>query len=180
MSRNSHGRPNKCSSRTQEWEIRPAQPHDFDQLLSLFDAVAAERKWIGTEPGFDKKKYRARWQEIVDGGQGAHFVACHGSEVMGSLGIYRDANGEHELGMLVSRGRRRQGIGSALLRQAIDWAVKRHIPKLTLGVFPHNTAAIRLYEKVGFNTVQRLERKKIRQTGEAWDVVVMEKDLRRL
>ena len=158
-------------------KIRPAQAGDFDELLALFDAVAAERRWIGTEPGFDRTKYRAGWQAIIDGKGGAHFVACSQNKIVGTLSLYPTANGAHDLGMLVSRERRGRGVGTALLQAAFAWAREHDIPKLTLGVFPHNASAIGLYEKMGFVTVGRLERNRVRQTGDVWDVIVMEKDI---
>lgn len=161
-------------------EVRTARPGDFEQLLSLFEAVAAERRWIGTEPGFDKAKYLTAWQGIVDGKGGAHFVAADGNAVVGALSLYPTSAGDHDLGILVSHERRGQGIGEMLLHAAFEWAQAHDVPKITLGVFPHNTAAIGLYEKTGFVTVGRLERKKIRQTGDVWDVILMEKRIPRV
>lgn len=157
--------------------IRHAQSTDFDQLLALFDEVAAERRWIGTEPGFDKAKYRDAWRAIVDGKGGAHFVASHGNQVVGALSLLPTSGGDHDLGILVSQERRGEGVGTALMREAFAWAQTHGVPKLTLGVFPHNEIARSLYEKLGFVVVRRLERKRMRQTGEAWDIIVMEKQM---
>lgn len=170
--------PKLHTGRESRIEIRPAQPGDFDQLLSLFDAVALERQWIGTEPGFNKAKYRAAWQSIIDGKGGAHFVAADRDAVIGALSLYPTSAGDHDLGILVSQERRGQGIGEMLLRAAFEWAQAHNVPKMRLGVFPHNTAAIGLYEKTGFVAVGRLEQKKIRQTGDVWDVILMEKQIR--
>jgi ribosomal protein S18 acetylase RimI-like enzyme len=51
---------------------------------------------------------------------------------------------------MVASSRRRQGIGSALLEQAVRWAHETDVSKLELHVFPHNTPAIALYERFGF------------------------------
>ena len=45
---------------------------------------------------------------------------------------------------------RRRGIGRALLDAAERWARERGVRKLELHVFPHNEAAIALYERAGF------------------------------
>lgn len=172
--------PELHTGRESRIEIRPAQPGDFDQLLSLFDAVALERQWIGTEPGFNKAKYRAAWQSISDEKGGAHFVACVGNEIAGAVSLYPTIGGAHDLGILVSRERRGRGIGTELLREAFAWARQHGIPELTLGVFPHNAAAINLYAKLGFVEVGRLEGSIVRQTGDVWDVILMEKEMRRL
>lgn len=43
-----------------------------------------------------------------------------------------------------------QGLGTALLRQARDWAAAHGLHRLELTVMAHNTRAIRLYERMGF------------------------------
>jgi len=43
-----------------------------------------------------------------------------------------------------------RGIGTALLRQAKDWAAAHGLHRLELTVMAHNTRAIRLYERMGF------------------------------
>ncbi len=115
------------------------------------------------------------WKERAE-----HFVACAGSEVCGSLSLYPDPDGNYDLGMLVSPDRRGEGIGTALLREAFAWAQSHGVPKIVLGVFPHNTAAMSLYKKTGFITVRHLTLPKARQNGEIWDVIVMEKYIRQL
>ena len=43
---------------------------------------------------------------------------------------------------MVAVDARRQGIGTALLEQAVDWARAAGVRKLELHVFPHNEPAI--------------------------------------
>jgi RimJ/RimL family protein N-acetyltransferase len=51
---------------------------------------------------------------------------------------------------MVAASHRRQGVGTALLQAAVEWARKADVHKLELHVFPHNMGAIKLYEKFGF------------------------------
>ena len=51
---------------------------------------------------------------------------------------------------MVSARHRRRGIGTALLREAEEWARAVGVRKLELHVFPHNDAALQLYESCGF------------------------------
>ncbi len=37
--------------------MRALEERDFDGLIALFGSVAAERQWIGTEPGFDRQRW---------------------------------------------------------------------------------------------------------------------------
>jgi ribosomal protein S18 acetylase RimI-like enzyme len=55
-----------------------------------------------------------------------------------------------DLGLMVAADARRQGVGWALLEQAVDWARAGGVSKLELHVFPHYEPALRLYEKFGF------------------------------
>jgi putative acetyltransferase len=52
--------------------------------------------------------------------------------------------------MLVERGWRGRGVGSAPVAEAIERAGISGLHKLSLDVFAHNAAAIALYHKFGF------------------------------
>ena len=82
------------------------------------------------------------------------YVADDDGEIVGRLSIARDQHpaSRHvaDLGLMVAMSHRRQGIGTALLEAAVDWARHAGVTKLELHVFPWNTAAIALYEKFGF------------------------------
>jgi RimJ/RimL family protein N-acetyltransferase len=75
--------------------------------------------------------------------------------------------------MLVAAGWRGRGVGSALLRAGIDWARRAGAHKVALQVWPHNQAAVALYEKFGFQREGRLRRHYRRRSGELWDAIVM-------
>ena len=74
--------------------------------------------------------------------------------IVGRLSISRDPHpaSRHvaDLGLMVAANARRQGVGTALLEQAVAWAHATGVRKLELHVFPHNEPAIRLYERFGF------------------------------
>lgn len=75
--------------------------------------------------------------------------------------------------MFVAREWRGRGVGSALMQAAIAWGRDRGLHKLTLSVFPHNAAAIALYEKFGFVVEGRRVKQMRRQSGELWDLIDM-------
>jgi ribosomal protein S18 acetylase RimI-like enzyme len=52
--------------------------------------------------------------------------------------------------MWVDPGYRRRGVGRALVDQAVRWAVERRAREVILWVADHNSAARRLYERIGF------------------------------
>jgi RimJ/RimL family protein N-acetyltransferase len=119
-------------------EIRPADEHDRRTLAQLFAAVAEERDGIAAEPPIDVE---ARATSLrLDG----TLVAIAVDEVVGYLRVEDSSFGFGEIGMMVARDWRGRGVGSALVAAAIEWGRENGLHKLTLSVFPHNEAAIRL------------------------------------
>jgi RimJ/RimL family protein N-acetyltransferase len=149
------------------FEIRLARDEDRLPLALLYAAVAEERDGIATEPPVDVEARAASW--TLDG----TIVALAGTELIGSLHVEQSRFGFGELGMAVGREWRRRGVGAALLAAAIDWAREQGFHKLSLSVFPHNTAAIALYRKFGFVEEGRRVKQYRRASGELWDTVDM-------
>jgi ribosomal protein S18 acetylase RimI-like enzyme len=147
--------------------IRPARDEDRVPLALVFAAVAEERDGIATEPPVDVEARAASW--TLDG----TLVAVAGEDVIGSIHVDASRHGFGELGMAVLREWRGRGVGSALLAAGINWARERGLHKLSLSVFPHNTAAITLYRKHGFVEEGRRVKQYRRSSGEFWDAVDM-------
>ena len=156
------------------WTIRRAELDDYGQIATLFEAVAAEGRWIGTELPIDHDRRRARFADgLTRPDEVASFVAVSDAAIVGTLGIELAPYGVAELGMLVADGWRGQGVGSALLEAAIVLAAPVGAHKVGLQMWPHNEPARALYEKYGFVEEGRLVRHYRRNNGELWDAVVM-------
>jgi ribosomal protein S18 acetylase RimI-like enzyme len=56
----------------------------------------------------------------------------------------------HIFMLYVQPAHRRRGLASALLQTAQQWARERGDQQIGLQVFPHNQAALNLYQKNGF------------------------------
>jgi RimJ/RimL family protein N-acetyltransferase len=153
--------------------VRPARDQDLDAIVDLFVEVAAEGRWIGTELPVDRHRRRRRLAEALHQERAAVLVAEAGGRIVGHLGIDLAAYGVADFGMLVSDGWRGRGVGGALLREAVEWARAAGAHKLALQVWPHNAAAIALYERFGFQREGLLRRHYRRRNGELWDAVVM-------
>ncbi|MBP0935019.1 GNAT family protein [Streptomyces goshikiensis] len=70
-----------------------------------------------------------------------------------SLRRHQDAPGARVGRVLLAPDARGQGLGEALLTLAVERAFgELGLPELDLGVYAHNTPAVRLYEKAGFRT----------------------------
>ena len=104
-------------------------------------------------------------------------LAEAGSNIVGQLGLRgsrrRALRHAAELGMMVSRDWRGQGIGTALMEHAIAWARGSGVLKrLELKVYTRNQRAIHLYEKSGFQVEGRRQRA-VWQDGEWLDDYLM-------
>ena len=77
---------------------------------------------------------------------------------------------------MVSAAARRQGIGTALMEEAFKWARSSGVTKVELHVFPHNEAAIALYEQFGFRR-EGYRRGHYRRGREYVDAILMAYDV---
>jgi RimJ/RimL family protein N-acetyltransferase len=100
-------------------------------------------------------------------------AAGAGGKLVGDLGLHLARYGVADLGMAVLAAWRGRGVGSALLAEGIDQARAAGAHKVALQVWPHNSAAIALYERFGFQREGYLTRHYRRRSGELWDAVVM-------
>jgi GNAT superfamily N-acetyltransferase len=134
--------------------IRPCRASDARSFLEMWDQVVAEGRFVRpdtvqTSASYWRKRFRDSWST-----ENASLVAVQGSRVIGHLDVAREEGPvtRHiaSIGMAVARDRRRQGVGSALMTEAIRWARSVGVEKLALSVYPHNGPARALYVKFGF------------------------------
>ena len=158
--------------------IRRAVPADAPALVALAEAVGREEgRWIlGTGPWRsvgDERRYLRTVQRHPDA---AVFLAEDEREVVARLSVSRDPHpaSRHvaDLGLMVAESHRRQGIGTALLREAASWARAEGIRKLELHVFPWNEPALQLYESFGFEREGYRKRHYVRGAEEV-DAILM-------
>jgi [ribosomal protein S18]-alanine N-acetyltransferase len=152
-----------------EFTVRLARAGDGHAMAELFAAVAQERDGIATEPPVDVRQRTTQFARGAD----ASLVAVSGGHIIGILHVDVSRFGFGELAMLVDRGWRGRGVGSALLLASIDWARDHGLHKLCLEVFVHNSSAIALYRKSGFVEEGRRVRQYRRASGELWDSIIM-------
>jgi GNAT superfamily N-acetyltransferase len=154
--------------------VRAATPADLEACLDLFEAVAAEGRWLATEPPVDRRTVGAAWSDLLRSGAGALLVAEEGGAPAGMAALV--GLEAPELGMLVRADRRGEGIGGALLDAALAWARGAGARRVVLQVFPHDTPAIALYRARGFVEVARVPGAVRRRDGSAWDAIRMERE----
>jgi RimJ/RimL family protein N-acetyltransferase len=164
------------------FRVRPAQPSDAHRLVELAREVGAEEQgWLITAGEWrspsDERRYLKATRRHPDA---AVFVAEENGDVVGRLSVLRDAHPASghvaDLGLMVARDHRRQGIGLALMHAAEAWARRAGVRKLELHVFPHNVAAISLYEKLGYER-EGFRRGHYRRGDELIDAILMAKEV---
>lgn len=167
---------------TAGYRVRPAEPGDAAELVELARRVGAEPEgWLVTNGDWrtaaDERRYV---RAIRRSAHAAVLVAESPDGLVGRLSIARDPHpaSRHvaDLGLMVARSHRRQGVGRALMEAAERWAEQAGVRKLELHVFPHNEAAIGLYESLGYRR-EGLRRGHLRRGDELVDAILMAKEV---
>ena len=162
--------------------IRPAAPRDAAALVELARAVGSEPEaWLVAggdwrTVGEEKRHLKA----VRKSPHVAVIVAESERGLVGRLSIARDPHPAcghvADVGLMVAHAARRRGVGTALLAEAEEWARGAGVRKIELHVFPHNEAALALYEGLGYRREGYRERHFRR--GEALvDAILMAKEL---
>ena len=161
-----------------DFTIRQATPGDATALVRLAREVGAEpegwlistTEWRGAG---DERRYLRSLRRSRDA---AVFVADTSEGIVGRLSVGRDPHpaSTHvaDVGLMVAFEARRQGVGTALLDAAVEWAREAGVRKLELHVFPWNEAAIALYEAFGFER-EGYRKRHYRRGGEFVDAILM-------
>ena len=163
-----------------DFVIRRSDPADAEQLTRLADSVSAEPEgWLISVAGEwrsagDERRFLKALRRYP---HAAVFVAeREDGTLVGRLSVGRDPHpaSAHvaDVGLMVAFDARRQGVGTALLQAAVEWAREAGIRKLELHVFPWNEAAIALYEAFGFER-EGFRKGHYRRGGEFVDAILM-------
>jgi RimJ/RimL family protein N-acetyltransferase len=164
--------------------VRPAEPGDAAALVKLALEVGSETEgWLISAGEWRSAAEERRYLRSIRGYQNAAvFVAENSEGIVGRLSIARDphpASGHvADLGLMVRRDRRREGVGTALMNTAEEWARGAGVRKLELHVFPHNEAALRLYRSLGYEQ-EGLRQRHYRREDAFLDAILMAKQIER-
>jgi putative acetyltransferase len=130
--------------------IRLLESKDFEQLHELYSEREAYSNTL-------QLPYQSveHWQSKMARGGHTSLVAVRGDELLGQISIelHSSLRRRHvaSIGMGVKASARSQGVGTALVRAAIDLCESwTNISRIELEVYTDNHAGIALYKKCGF------------------------------
>ena len=155
--------------------IRHATSADLDAVVRIFSGPRAVRGTLQL-PYPSPETWRRRLSEPERGI--VSLLACVDGEPVGMLGLHTHPDLPRirhaaYLGMAVRDDWQGRGIGTALVRAAVDLADRwLGLTRIELHVFPDNEPAVRLYGKFGFET-EGTQRKGAFRDGEYVDVLTM-------
>ena len=142
---------------------------------ACLDAVARERRYLAQVEAPALERIEAFVRDSVKN-NAAQYVALEGSAIVGWCDIFPDwaAAVAHcgGLGMGVLAAYRGRGIGTQLITATLAHARRQGLVRIELEVRIDNSAAIRLYERVGFVHEGR-KRHRLRFDGVNFDALVM-------
>jgi RimJ/RimL family protein N-acetyltransferase len=162
--------------------IRRAEPGDAASLVRLAEEVGSEDGgWLIADGDWRSVSEERRYLRAIRRHSfAAVLVAEVEDRVVGRLSIGRDSHpaSEHvaDVGLMVAADQRRRGIGLALMEAGEEWARSVGVLKIELHVFPHNEAALALYERLGYRQVGN-RRAHFRRSNGLVDAILMEKEL---
>ena len=155
--------------------IRPMTSADATQVLAIYQAgldggEASFETRAPTWEAFDAKLLPAHRHVAADGtsGQVLGWVAASG---VSDRCVYQ---GVVEHSVYVAAAARGRGVGAALLRALIGSTEAAGIWTIQSGIFPENTASLRLHERAGFRVVG-VRARLGRHRGRWRDVVLLER-----
>ena len=122
-------------------QLRQMEHGDIEEVVSI------EKLY------FNKSWSKKTFQKLLDHQDVEVWVALQGGDLLGYVVLQCSGDEAELINIAVRKGKRKLGIGSALLSKTVDVAVRLDVKKLFLEVRSSNQQAISLYERFGFDQV---------------------------
>jgi len=157
--------------------IRQATLDDAEDIVAIWEVIAAERRYSAVSRPFSLEEERAYIASLSD--REAIFVAELDGRIVGFQSLARWASYtpsfDHvgEVGTFVLPEYRGQGIGRALAKTTLDFACQKGYEKLVIYVRATNHGAQAFYRGLGFTPIGVLTRQ-LKIDGQYDDEIVME------
>lgn len=148
--------------------IRKISEKDFGNINKLFIKVDEYHR-INLSSIFEKKENIGRTIEylknICNSEESELFVAEYDNEIVGivEINIKRTVNNFLKKDrewvsldtIMIKEKYRNNGIGEMLMDTVLDWSREKNINRIELNVYEFNKSAIKFYQRLGFETLNR-------------------------
>ncbi len=156
--------------------LRPMVRGDADRLWDFFLRIPEEDKMYFRED-VSRKETVERWEQHLDYETVLPILALEGDRVMGDATLHRNRTGwKQRVGTVriqVAPEFRYRGLGTAMIREMRHLGEKAALHYLMAEVIREQQAAIRAFEKMGFERVGVYRRFVNDQKGHLHDLVVL-------
>ena len=135
--------------------IREAREDDWPQIWTIIHDVITEQQTFPYDPAMSEDEAKRGWLLTAPA---RVVVAAAGDLILGTANMYpnRPGPGSHVASgsLMVAKQARGMGVGRALTTDMISWARRSGFAAIQFNaVVDTNTAAVRLYESLGFVTL---------------------------
>jgi len=168
------------SKKGRKIEIREIQEKDWVGLRNLMNSLVKEDAFILRDVPISKEeqiKNLKKRIEDMEKKERVDLVAIYKGKLVGNIYIKRKKFKEKHvgtLGVFVKKGYRNEGIGKALIKEALKRSKRIGIKLVVLEVFKVNKPAMILYKKLGFKKYGELP-KALKHKGKYMSDVFMHK-----
>ena len=159
--------------------IRPVRSDECSSFLEFMNKTDEETDYMSTAPGERQiSPFQLSW--YLKSGFQVSFIALNHQKIIGQIsGFYILGKGQRlkhsiHIGISVLKEYWGQGVGTALMDHFIQWATEMGLERIELHVMCHNTSAIQLYKKNGFQ-IEGVRRKSIKIKEDYIDEYLMSK-----
>jgi len=153
--------------------VRNFESVDKEGLVSFYASLSPEALKWGLPP-YDRPRVE-RWLSNLS--NGFMLVAEFDRRIVGNLFVYwspaERVKHSGELLIYLHQDFQRAGLGTAMMRRAIEEARSRGLHRLQLTVIADNQVAIKVYEKVGFKREGLRKEAFLAEDGQYYDAVEM-------
>lgn len=138
--------------------IKSVGPEDAMKIKALREATAAETHFLAREPEdgpFNGERLKSVLEDIEKSDRDFMVTAYYGDEVVGELGVmlikpHIKYLHRAYLGMSILQDYTRMGLGSFMMKLALEQAKRNGFEQVELGVYSDNDIARHVYKKCGF------------------------------
>lgn len=155
--------------------IRPLMPEDKNALIALFEPLGPEDlKYLRSD--VHNRELVASWVDNLDYRKVVPLVAVSNDRIVGDTTLHFRTGPERHISdirIFLPKEFRRRGLGSAMLRAAIDVARKCGLRQIIAEILAEQITPIKAFQNLGFELHTTYPDYYLMPDGEAHDVVVL-------